>query len=205
MATVSTAGSDFDTILAVYDGGALATLRRLGSNDDDGDLSTSALQFSVLAGTTYYIAVDGYARAEGSIKLSLSLAPSVEQGALAQWASAHGLDPNTDGSFSADPDRDGYSNGAEFAFGSSPVLPSASLQQVQRSGNNFVISYLARQAGFVYHVQRSADLRSGFSPATEVETKNTSSQVGVPEGFVRREFSVPVSGGAFYRVVATPQ
>ena len=76
-AFVSTAGSDFDTLLGVYTGPAVNSLNTVGSNDDGWtSSSTSRACFPVTAGTTYRIAVDGYAAAlgyegsEGNVELA---------------------------------------------------------------------------------------------------------------------------------------
>ncbi len=76
--TVSTAGSDFDTILAVYTGTSLGDLVEVASNDDsvlsyDG---TSEAAFYATAGTTYAIVVGGYSDDAGTINLSLVFTPS---------------------------------------------------------------------------------------------------------------------------------
>lgn len=76
VAAVSTLGSDFDTVLAVYAGGALGNLVVVAANDQSpagGD--TSDVRFSVAAGQEYAIAVDGYSNAEGQIVLSLAQHP----------------------------------------------------------------------------------------------------------------------------------
>lgn len=65
---VSTAGSDFDTTLGVYTGGAVNALTLRASNDDTVGL-TSFVSLPVTAGTTYYIAVDGFNGATGEITL----------------------------------------------------------------------------------------------------------------------------------------
>ena len=69
--SLSTAGSSFDTILAVYTGGTLNALTPVASNNDSGGEQSSAVSFRATAGTTYRIAVDGYAGAQGQIILSL--------------------------------------------------------------------------------------------------------------------------------------
>ena len=71
-ATVSTAGSSFDTVLAVYTGSSVAALTEIASNDEDGGLSTSKVQFPVHAGVTYSIAVDGWFGDTGTIQLSIN-------------------------------------------------------------------------------------------------------------------------------------
>jgi hypothetical protein len=60
--TITTAGSDYDTLLAVYTGNALGSLTQIVSNDDVqlGVITTSTVTFTASAGTTYKIAVDGF-------------------------------------------------------------------------------------------------------------------------------------------------
>ena len=69
--TCGSPGSDFDTVLAVYTGSSLATLREEASNDDEwrfcGDRAW--VELSVTAGTTYHIAVDGHPGAVGTAVL----------------------------------------------------------------------------------------------------------------------------------------
>lgn len=74
--TFSTEGSDFDTRLAVYTGGSLNALALVASNDDALNMVQSRVQFAVVSGTVYQIAVDGYAGAEGNITLTLSSRPA---------------------------------------------------------------------------------------------------------------------------------
>ena len=82
---VSTCGSAFDTVLAVYTGGAVNALTPVVANDDaapgscgpEAPVRSSRVVFPATAGTTYRIAVDGYQGASGNIRLSVSLvAPS---------------------------------------------------------------------------------------------------------------------------------
>lgn len=67
---IATCGSDFDTVLAVYTGSAIDTLR-LRVADDDSCGSQSVVRFKARAGITYRIAVDSFGRAVGSIELKL--------------------------------------------------------------------------------------------------------------------------------------
>ena len=76
-ATISTAGSGIDTVLAVYTGSALATLSVVAANDDAAGTVTSALTFSAVAGTTYQIAVDGFNGATGELVLAGALVANV--------------------------------------------------------------------------------------------------------------------------------
>jgi serine protease len=72
--TITTAGTAFDTLLAVYTGTAVDALNLVEQNDDfQGPQSRVTLQ--AVAGTTYWIAVDGYNKGlgadEGTINLSV--------------------------------------------------------------------------------------------------------------------------------------
>lgn len=60
--TITTAGSDYDTLLGVYTGNAVGSLTLIKNNDDVelGIITTSTVTFPANAGTTYKIAVDGF-------------------------------------------------------------------------------------------------------------------------------------------------
>jgi dipeptidyl aminopeptidase/acylaminoacyl peptidase len=73
----STAGSGFDTVLAVYQGASVSSLSEVASNDEvSATDSTSRVTFDAIAGQIYYIAVDGgfdgYTAASGTITLNWS-------------------------------------------------------------------------------------------------------------------------------------
>jgi len=82
LATITTAGSAFDTTLGVYTGSDVTTLTTVATNDDaqPGAVRTSSVTFSAASGTTYYIAVDGSNTGNGNgaesggIVLNLSIA-----------------------------------------------------------------------------------------------------------------------------------
>jgi hypothetical protein len=67
-ATVSTAGSSYDTLLGVYTGTSVNALTSIASNDDSGG-TTSSASFAATAGVEYKIAVDGKAGASGTTSL----------------------------------------------------------------------------------------------------------------------------------------
>jgi hypothetical protein len=76
--TLATTGSSFDTTLAIYTGSVVNKLAEIGSNNDQSStLRTSKVIISVVAGTTYRIAVDGNSAAAGAITLSGSLVAKV--------------------------------------------------------------------------------------------------------------------------------
>jgi len=69
--TVTTQGSTFDTLLGVYTGSAFQSLTRIGSNDDESSsVRTSRVTITVVGGTAYRIAVDGYLGEQGTIRLA---------------------------------------------------------------------------------------------------------------------------------------
>jgi hypothetical protein len=70
---VTTAGSNFDTLLAVYTGAWLQNLISMAANDNENnDLLTSRVRFPVAAGAEYQIVVDGHQGQAGVVCLSLT-------------------------------------------------------------------------------------------------------------------------------------
>ncbi|HEY3857101.1 MAG TPA: FG-GAP-like repeat-containing protein [Verrucomicrobiae bacterium] len=67
--SLTTAGSDFDTLLGVYTGTQLKTLKAVAADDDSGGHHTSLATFNVVAGTDYQIQVEGYQGASGRVVL----------------------------------------------------------------------------------------------------------------------------------------
>jgi hypothetical protein len=74
---LTTDGSDFDTLLAVYMGPSFSALSLVASNDDHGSVNTSRVRFEVTEGVEYHIAVDGFNDGStveaGRISLQLTL------------------------------------------------------------------------------------------------------------------------------------
>jgi len=68
---VSTEGSSFDTIMAVYQGSNVTNLKYVAADDDSGSNSTSFVIFRAIAGENYEIAVDGFSGDSGNIVLRL--------------------------------------------------------------------------------------------------------------------------------------
>ena len=65
--TVDTAGSSFDTTLAIYTGTAVNALTLTAENDDTALGRTSEVTFTSTPGGVYRIAVDGYNGASGPV------------------------------------------------------------------------------------------------------------------------------------------
>ena len=73
IATFSTRGSSFDTLLGIYTGPDVGNLTPLAADEDSGGFLTSQASFNAVAGTEYLIAVDGFGGASGNIVLRWSL------------------------------------------------------------------------------------------------------------------------------------
>jgi hypothetical protein len=74
---LSTRGSTFDTVLAIYTGAAVDDLELVVENDDHEliDDETSIVRLRVAEGTEYQVAVAGYEDDSGIVSLEWSLAP----------------------------------------------------------------------------------------------------------------------------------
>jgi hypothetical protein len=72
--TLSTAGSGIDTVLGVYTGTRVDAVTRVVADDDSAGAGASRVSFAATGGTTYLVAVDGKAGAEGQVRLAWTLA-----------------------------------------------------------------------------------------------------------------------------------
>lgn len=74
MVGLDTYYSDFDTLLSVYQGTSLSSLRLVASDDNSGGTRQSLLHFTGIKGKEYFIAVDGSksgsGTAQGAVRLS---------------------------------------------------------------------------------------------------------------------------------------
>lgn len=69
---ISTAGSSFDTVLALYTGTSVQTLTAVASNDDANGTLQSSIDVWLEPGVVYSLAVDGYAGATGTALVRVS-------------------------------------------------------------------------------------------------------------------------------------
>lgn len=139
-----------------------------------------------------------------------TVAPDVERtgspgSAYDIWAAAYGLDPAGNGAPAADPDKDGFANDMEFAFGTNPTSPTAAMLDTSQAGGNMVVTFLARTANVSYAVMQKANLAANVPSwaDTGIVPARSPNQTGVPVDYERRTFSVAASGQNFYRVRAT--
>ncbi len=84
---LDTNGSNFDTTLGVYTGGAVGALTAVASDNNGGPNLTSKVTFAATAGVVYKIAVDGTGSATGNITLNLVLTAPPTAGTIATLAS----------------------------------------------------------------------------------------------------------------------
>ncbi len=77
MWTFDTAGSSFDTLLAIYLGNTVSALTTVAANDDASPGPTSRVNWTVTAGTEYRIALDGANAASGNWILSWAFTPQL--------------------------------------------------------------------------------------------------------------------------------
>ena len=68
--TFSTAGSTFDTTLAVYIGSSVGSLTLVANDDDDGPGNSSRVTIAAIGNITYHIAIEGFASETGNTLLN---------------------------------------------------------------------------------------------------------------------------------------
>lgn len=165
------------------------------------------------AAHNFYVGAMQQTRTLYRLETAETVAPDVERlgnpgSAYDLWAQGFGLDPSGNGSPGADPDMDSFSNELEYAFGTSPIAPDASLLDVEHDGASVFVSYVARKSGVGYALLQKRDLADqvpGWADTGRVPSVDTD-QTGVlnPDEYVRMIFSAPAAGSRdFYRVRAT--
>jgi hypothetical protein len=75
--TLTTAGTPFNTLLAVYTGNSVSALTHIAADSNSGGVTNrSIVKFNPVSGQTYFIAVDGLNAASGRLNLGLSVSGS---------------------------------------------------------------------------------------------------------------------------------
>ena len=142
---VDTCSSEFNTLLGVYTGDAVDDLTTVASNDDTagcdgGGAGQGSLAWaSVTAGTTYWIAVDGFDGAQGQARVRVTPPPSNDNFAAA--ASLIGVPASAAGTNLAASKEPGEPNHAGNVGGHSVwyswTAPSTRTIRIDTCGSNF--------------------------------------------------------------------
>lgn len=145
--TISTYGSDFDTLLAVYTGSSVSGLTPVASNDDDPvyGCCSSSVTFATSPSTVYRIAVDGLGGAQGTIVFALDytgtvLPPANDNFADATVVSGTDILQGPDTTLAAtketgEPDHAGNTGGASIWY--AWTAPGDGAVAVDTAGSNF--------------------------------------------------------------------
>jgi hypothetical protein len=135
---LTTLGSDFSTLLAVYTGTSIATMSQVAANTNIGHgMLQSALMFSAVAGTKYMITVDGVNGAQGLIQLSFGPANDMFTNALP----IYGVSGSTYGysvgatKESGEPDPDGIGGGHSVWY--RWTAPTNGMEVIDTIGSDF--------------------------------------------------------------------
>lgn len=125
IATFSTAGSSFDTTLAIYRGprGTTSAMPRVGVDEDSGPYLTSELSFNAVGGELYHVAIDGFNGAEGHALISWTLtpAPIALPRILERPLTYVGLENSSHEFFVVAESPDGRELGYEWFFNNAPL------------------------------------------------------------------------------------
>jgi hypothetical protein len=191
IATFSTSGSSFDTLLAAYLGASVSTLTEVASDDDSGGYHTSEISFNTTPGAEYHIAVDGLNGEQGDVLLSWDLERTTDSLPLIlEQPQSQAAAFASDASFSVVAVGDGLSyqwffNGVAIPGADQPDLMLAKAQDEEvgayfarvYSGNRFVDSREAllqfslagpgQQVQDVFTADKFADvvIRPGAAPS----------------------------------------
>lgn len=74
--TLTTRGSEFDTLLSVWTGDAFGSLVRIAANDDEPGFMSSRVTFKATTDKIYHLALAGKNGSTGGFSLALGIAPS---------------------------------------------------------------------------------------------------------------------------------
>ncbi|MEX0786859.1 MAG: dockerin type I domain-containing protein [Dehalococcoidia bacterium] len=112
-----TAGSDFDTIIALYAGSAINSLNQIGCDDDSGPGLQSEMSLPLSMNTTYYLQVGGFRGRSGNLILTILFPGGAGASPTGAGFSCPNLGLSIDGCDGGDGDQDdidALSYGAEY-------------------------------------------------------------------------------------------
>jgi len=182
--TFNTAGSTFDTVLAIYTGTAPNNLTLVGADDDRGGFFNSEVKFNVVLNTTYLVRVIGYGGAAGRIVVNFKLDETTARLPV----------------ITTEPKSQVVSAGANVTF---TVAAQGTALTYQWYANGTALPGATAELYTVTNVQEkdalryTVRIRSGAgAQAVEVESLPATIQIGTPQDSARDKFkNVPILGG----------
>jgi hypothetical protein len=168
-------------------------------------VNTSGSVDTATAGT-YYITYDSSdAAGNAGVTVTRTIVVNANADPYGDYMTSFGLTGN-DALGTADPDGDGQSNDAEFAFGTDPTSGTSQQTRTVREAGALKLIYLQRDSGVTYTVKSFTDLATAFDEGGTVVTPIASDPQpsGLPEGYTQYEASLSTSSGkGFLRVKAS--
>jgi len=154
---VSTCGSSFDTLLAIYTGDAVDSLTHQASNNDACGVQSEAA-FDAVEGVTYLIAVDGDEAATGAVALALRLAPANDDFADAEViAGDEGAVDGTNVGSSPETDEPGYLEHSVWYRWTAPSSGPVNFETCGSDFETFVVAYTGSEIGALEYVGYADD------------------------------------------------
>ena len=164
--SMSSSGSGFDSVLAVYTGHSVSNLHLLDADDDGGGYGCARVRFNARAGNVYRVCVSGLGDSQGDVLLGWNLEPT------AQFLPEFGTQP-----------RDltaGYDGSAQFSaavtngfvsyqwfFNGAPLTNNATATNATLNINNIGDQHVGR-----YFVRASNQNRSRDSRRVELQLQD---------------------------------
>jgi hypothetical protein len=165
-AFLSTCGSDFDTLLAVYTGDSVGTLAQVVANDDACGLQ-SQTSFVASEGVTYRIAVDGVDAETGVVALALRLAPPNDDfGAAAAISGDEGSVAGTNAGSSREAHEPDYLSNSVWYRWTAPSSGPATFETCGAGFETFLIAFTGDEVGNLTYVSSSYDACHMYLDAT---------------------------------------
>ena len=199
MAVVRSFRVDAPEVVTVQVQSSNATLLPAGNVEVLGSGLSRSLRITPVAGQTGSANVtvtvsDGLATDTETFAVTVAAAQTPFQ----SWAAGYGLS-GTNAAATADPDRDGWSNAQEYAYGLVPNVAGGELVKVPAAGGK--ITYLQR-SGVTYVVRSATNLAVSFS-GTVTPVKTNPQPGGLPAGYEQYEATMPAGDRGFLKVEAT--
>ena len=176
--TIGTCGSEFDTVLAVYRGSSPATLEPVKADDQSGcaGYGASKLSFDAVAGTTYWIALDGAFGESGRYRLALHQQPVVpgpfnddRAAAFQLTSSAQLTDTNTRATKEAgEPEHAGNAGGHSVWYRLRPATTGAISLDTCTAGFNTLLAVYREGAGGALEPVIADDDGTSCAPGSRV-------------------------------------